>query len=319
MTSTPRTINESETQAFLERHFGSEISAVRPIGAGAWSRAFRFDRDGQSWVIRWSDWPDNFARDAFATRFAGDGLPIPPITDFDHDQLGYFAISPFIEGGDFEELPAERITFLLPSLLETFRALRRVDLDRLGTSGYGIWDGDGNGLSPSWQAFLLDDKNASPGSLIRGWRAKLEASPIGTAAYDALWQRFQPLVEQCPNERRLVHSDLINHNVLAAEDRITAVLDWGSSIYGDSLWEVAWLAFYEPWYPAFTEIGLVRRLLDDFIADPGANREKIEERLLCYQLAIGLDSIAYNATRQDWSNAEAAAERAFSLLRQAER
>lgn len=318
MTSTPPAASESETKTFLEQRFDTEIGEVTPIGSGAWSHAFRFDRDGRKWVIRWSDWPDNFARDAFATRFASDGLPVPPITDFGHDQLGYFAIAPYVEGSDFEELPAERLALLLPSLLETFRVLRRVDLDRLGTGGFGIWDGDGNGLSPSWRAFLLDDKDDSPGSLIRGWRAKLEASPIGTAAYDALWQRFKPLVERCPNERRLVHSDLINHNVLVAGERITAVLDWGSAIYGDPLWDIAWFAFYEPWYPAFTEIGLIRRLLDDFTADPLANREKIEERVLCYQLAIGLDSIAYTASREDWPHAREAAGRAFSLLPQAE-
>lgn len=315
MTSTPPAVSESETKTFLKQRFDSEIGEVSPIGAGAWSHAFRFDRDGRSWVIRWSDLADNFARDAFAGRFAGDGLPVPPITDIGHDRLGYFAIAPFIEGSDLEELSAAQLRDLLPSLLETFRALRRVDLDQLGTSGYGIWDGSGNGLCPSWQAFLLDDKDASPGSLIRGWRAKLMTSPLGMRIHEDLWQRFVPMVSQCPNERRLVHSDLINHNVLVAGERITAVLDWGSAIYGDPLWDIAWFAFYEPWYPAFTEIGLIQYLLDDFAADPVANPKKIDERLLCYQLAIGLDSIAYTASRSDWHHAEEAAERARSLLR----
>ncbi|HLI50610.1 MAG TPA: phosphotransferase, partial [Thermomicrobiaceae bacterium] len=238
-------VTQIDTIEFLERRFATEITSVTPIGFGAWSQAFRFDRDGRSWVIRWSEMPDNFARDAFAVRFVDYGLPVPPVTDVGHDERGYFAIAPFVEGGDFELLPAEPLERLLPSLLETFRALRRVDLDRLGTSGYGIWDGSGDGLYPSWRTFLLDDKDDSPGSLIRGWRANLIASPLGTAAYDDLRQRFTPLVEQCPNERRLVHSDLINHNVLAAGDRITAVLDWGSALYGDPLWDIAWLAFYE--------------------------------------------------------------------------
>lgn len=315
MSAEPRRPTAAETAAFLEQRFATAITAVAPIGAGAWSQAFHFARDGRDWVIRWSDLPDNFARDVFATRFAADGLPIPPITDFGHDELGYFAIAPFVEGSDFELLPADRLSDLLPSLLDVFRALRRVDLDRLGTSGHGIWDGSGDGLFPSWQAFLLNDKDDTPGSLIRGWRAKLASSPLGTGAYDELWRIFTPLVARCPNERRLVHSDLINHNVLAAGDRITAVLDWGSAIYGDPLWDIAWLAFYELWYPAFSQIGLIQRLLDDFVNDPIANPEDIEGRLLCYQLAIGIDSTAYNASRQDWRNAHEAAERAFSLLR----
>lgn len=311
-------VTQAETIAFLEQRFGPTpaISSVAPLGAGAWSVAYIFVRDGQRWVIRWSDLSDNFARDRFAARFARDGLPIPPITDFGRDERGFFAISPFAEGSDFEELPASLLMALLPSLLGLFRALRRVDLS--GTAGFGIWDGSGDGLSPSWHAFLLDDKDASAGSLIRGWRARLASSPcsgLGTGAYDALWQRFAPLVARCPNERRLVHSDLLNHNVLARDGRITAVLDWGSSLYGDPLWDVAWFAFYEPWFPHFARIGLVQRLLEDFVADPAANTADIEARLLCYQLAIGLDSIAYNASRENWPNAREAAERALSLAR----
>jgi thiamine kinase-like enzyme len=40
----------------------------------------------------------------------------------------------------------------------------------------------------------------------------------------------------------LVHSDLLHYNVLVAADRVTAVLDWGSSLYGDFLFDLAWLS-----------------------------------------------------------------------------
>ncbi|HUZ00667.1 MAG TPA: phosphotransferase [Thermomicrobiaceae bacterium] len=307
------TVTPADTAAFLAARFGTAISDVRPLGAGAWSRAYAFVRDGARWVIRWSDLDDNFARDAFAARFAGDGLPIPPITDLGRDRLGFFAISPFVDGSDYEELPAAQLSELMPSLLAMFRALRRVDLS--ATTGFGIWDGGGNGLSPSWHAFLLDDKDASEGSLIRGWRARLAASPLGTGPYEALWRRFAPLVARCPNERRLIHSDLLNHNLLAGDGRITAVLDWGSSLYGDPLWDVAWFTYCEPWYPHFQEIGLARRVLEDFRADPAADSTDIAARLRCYQLAIGLDSIRYNAWRRAWPDAREAAERALSLAR----
>ena len=36
-----------------------------------------------------------------------------------------------------------------------------------------------------------------------------------------------------PQERHLIHSDLLNFNVLVADDLISAVIDWGSSLYGD--------------------------------------------------------------------------------------
>ena len=115
-------------------------------------------------------------------------------------------------------------------------------------------------------------------------------------------------MEHCPGQRQLVHSDSINGNVLVADGRITALLDWGSSIFGDALYDVAWFVFYQPWFPQFGEIDLARRLLDDFRADPYTDTTDLDARLRCYLMHIGLDSIAYNAFQQNWPNAQEAAD-----------
>jgi len=192
------------------------------------------------------------------------------------------------------------------------RALRAIDLS--GTTGFGFWNKYGKGSHDSWKAFLLDDKNESEGSLIHGWKTNLEASSMGMDAYQKLWRNFVPLVERCPEERRLIHSDLLNRNVLTSSGAITAVLDWGSSFYGDSLYDVAWFMFYEPWYPQFRDIHVSERLLEDFIADPHANTTDVDVRLKCYKLDIGIGSIAYNALKEDWKNAEEAASYTLKLL-----
>ena len=193
-----------------------------------------------------------------------------------------------------------------------FRALRALDLS--GTAGFGFWNRDGKGSHTSWKAFLLDDKNEAEGSLIKGWKAHLEASSIGMDAYHELWKTFVPLVEHCPEERSLVHSDLLNRNVLTNSSTITAVLDWGSSFYGDALYDVAWFTFYEPWYPQFQDMHVSQRLLEDFKADPHTNTADLDTRLMCYQLDIGIGSIAYNAFKEDWKNAQEAANYTLKLL-----
>ena len=182
------------------------------------------------------------------------------------------------------------------------------------TAGFGFWNKERKGSHDSWKAFLLDDKNDSEGSLIQGWKANLEASSMGMDAYNELWRNFVPCVERCPEERSLVHSDLLNRNVLTSSGAITAVLDWGSSFYGDSLYDVAWFTFYEPWYPHFQAVRVSQRLLEDFIADPHANTADVDARLMCYKLDIGIGSIAYNAFKKDWNNAEEAASYTLKLL-----
>ena len=77
-------------------------------------------------------------------------------------------------------------------------------------------------------------------------------SPTATATFEEGYGRLKELVEFCPEDRHLVHEDLMNFNVLVDRDRISAVLDWGSSIYGDFLYDLVKIVFYEPWYPQST-------------------------------------------------------------------
>jgi hygromycin-B 4-O-kinase len=305
-------ITASETAQFLQEKYGSGIGDVTQIGEGGWSLAFSFVHDGARKVIRWSDVADNFERDAVAARFTSDSLPVPPITEIGQGMHTFFAISPFVSGTYLEALSTAELEKTLPSLLKMFRALRAIDLS--GTTGFGFWNKDGKGSHDSWKAFLLDDKNESQGSLIQGWRANLVASFMGMDAYNELWRNFVPFVERCPEERSLVHSDLLNRNVLTSSGSITAVLDWGSSFYGDSLYDVAWFSFYEPWYPYFQDVRVSQRLLEDFKADPHSNTANVDARLMCYKLDIGMGSIAYNAFKKDWKNAEEAASYTLKLL-----
>lgn len=306
-------VSLAQTKRFLHEQLGLTVTDVELVGAGGWSHAHSFVYDGMKYVIRWSQVADNFERDAYAIRFARHGLPIPSITAQGHTDHAYYAISPFVAGAFLESLSSTELEATLPALLNTLHGIRSVDLS--STSGFGFWNGRGVGSHESWHAFLLDDKNESPGSLIHGWRAKLEASSMGTDAYDQLWHSFVSLVERCPEERSLVHSDLLNRNVLTRSGEITAVLDWGSSIYGDALYDVAWIIFCELWFPQFEEVALARILLDDFKADPCTNKADLEARLLCYLVDIGIGSIAYNGYIESWATAEEVAEYTLGLLR----
>ncbi len=78
--------------------------------------------------------------------------------------------------------------------------------------------------------------------------------------------------------------------------------------------EGAWFTFYEPWYPQFQDVHVSQRLLEDFKADPHTTTTDLDARLLCYQLDIGIGSIAYNAFKKDWKNAQEAASYSLKLL-----
>ena len=122
------------------------------------------------------------------------------------------------------------------------------------------------------------------------------------------------MVEHCPEERALFHDDLINRNVLVDGDRISAVLDWGTSKYGDFLYDIANFVFYRPWFPAWRNI--------DFAAEARAHYDAIglavpnfAERLTCYCLRIALEGVAYSAFRNRWDEVELRTRRALEIAR----
>jgi hygromycin-B 4-O-kinase len=303
-------ITLSEAERFLRERYGADIVDVKELAVGSWSQVFSFVNKDVKYVIRWSDMNDNFERDSCAAKYNRDDLPIPQIVELGKSSK-FFAISPYVNGEFLEKLSSNEIENTSESIFKMFHALRSIDLS--SAEGFGFWDKDGKGSHGSWREFLLDDKNESRGSLVKGWKDNL-GNPYMIHVYEQLWKRFETLVRYCPEDKSLVHSDLINRNVLAKNGNINAVLDWGSSVYGDSLYDVVWFIFYEPWYPNFGKTNLPQELLEDYKSDPTTNKVNINFRILCYQLHIGLDSIAYNSFKQDWDHAEEAVSYTLKFL-----
>ena len=42
----------------------------------------------------------------------------------------------------------------------------------------------------------------------------------------------------------------MNRNVLINGATIIAIIDWGNAMYGDHLYDAAWLIYWWPWFPA---------------------------------------------------------------------
>ena len=296
---------------FLRERFGhaAQIAVMRP---GEWSVAYSVKTADADLVARFSAWDEDFEKDAYAARYSSTVLPIPPIVEWGPALGGFFAIAPRVNGEHIDGLDERRMRRALPSLFAALDAMRAVDLS--SASGYGGWRGDGRTSHPSWREYLLGfiDEPATRGS--PGWRELLRDRPTETRSFEEGYERLVPLAEACPEVRHLFHDDLVNRNVLVDGHRISAVLDWGSSKYGDFLYDIANLVFYTPWFPQWRNI--------DFAAEALAHYDRIglavprfAERLRCYTLRIALDGVAYSAFRERWSEVELRARRALEIAR----
>jgi hygromycin-B 4-O-kinase len=178
-------------------------------------------------------------------------------------------------------------------LLESLDAMREADIT--DSAGFGLWRADGSAGFETWRDVLLGVATDPPSSRTHGWRERLALFPEAERVFQTGFNSIQRLADASPNERHLLHSDLLNFNVLITRnEQVGSVLDWGSSMYGDFVWDLAWFTFWQPWYTAWASVDFVSAAHEHY-ARIGLRVPNFVERMRCCELAIGLDGMAYQA------------------------
>lgn len=323
VTNSALAIQPDALHAALVRLMGRAVDdhGPVPLGSGAWSRAFGFTAEGRALVVRVGRHVDDFHRDRLAAAFGSEALPIPEVLRIDPvPELGdglFVCVSTRADGTFIDGLDEAGMRALLPSLLATFDALRAADLSH--TTGYGGWDITGNGASPTWREALLAVAIDHPDGRGHGWLRKLEQSRFGLDAWHTLLARLESALDAIDAQgvavgRHLIHSDMLNFNVLCDPDRhrISALFDWGCAMTGDPLYDLAWFAFWQPWYPAWREIDVVGAMRDH-LESHGVSMPAFDERLRACMFFIALAELAYIVSIDRWADVDPYIARAMQI------
>lgn len=303
-------ISVQQAEAFLASHLGAAPTNVVLVGEGAWSRCFGFRHSDQDLVIRFGNHVDDFEKDQVAYRYHSAALPIPQVFEIGQVFGGYYAISTRTYGITLESLNAVQWQATIPSLVGVLERLRTADLST--TSGWGGWGAAGDAPMRRWSEHLLAVADDTPDRRTHGWRKQLETWPEGEATFvwgfDLLKQVVSDAVPRC-----LLHCDLINRNVLVHDNKISGVFDWGCSLYGDHLYELAWFEFWAPWQPEL-DVAALRAALEQRWREVGYTPADKAARLMAAYLHIGLDHLAYNAYTGNEVNLSGTAARMRALV-----
>jgi hygromycin-B 4-O-kinase len=164
------------------------------------------------------------------------------------------------------------------------------------------------------EQFSRETKNIRP--MIEGWAWSLFDMPtydwdyvtqyVDRTLLKELITIFAPLMQYYPEERHLVHGDLGSNNIFTNGHCITAVLDWDCAKYGDPLFDIATAYFWSSWLDCMAEQAA-------YYEAHISNTTDYRERLLCYQLHIGLMEIHDNVLHQNWKMARWAAQHSANI------
>jgi len=280
MSTVKTKIEQEYVFSYIKDNFDNTVSNLNFINGGEMSQAFSFKTKEGSFVIRVNKDSRSFYKDKYSyEHFYNYEIPIPKIIKIGQmDDVYHFAISVKAEGKHITELTEEEYNKTLPSLLSIMDRIHSIPVGN--TSGFGKWDLDGNANCDTWRDFLISVKDYQESGNF------FETTFLEKDVWQKLYSKMEELIEFCSEERSLVHADYGNNNAVSDGDNVTGVFDWAESLYGDFLYDIAWITF---WLKKPERI----KQIEDYYRSK--NIPNFEKRLLCYKLRIGLSSISFYA------------------------
>jgi hygromycin-B 4-O-kinase len=279
--STHKTRIEQEiVEKFLTEHLQALIQDFAYIAGGEGAQAFSFSTEQGDFVIRVSKHGRNaFYKDQRAFQKFSAEVPIPEVLEIGMlDDVYSFVISRKVSGTTLDKISSEKTKELLPQLFKILDSIHSIDVSN--TKGYGKWDKSTVAPYESWKGFIIGG--------IEKKESLFETTFLKKELWDTTADRIKELLVYCPDERYLIHGDYGFNNILAESGNITGVIDWAESMYGDFLFDIAWLSFWSRTINYEEES-------EKYYFNKERKIDNFKERVLCYKLFISLSAFSFYA------------------------
>ena len=301
-------IQKEKVINFLQNHFQENISNLTSVEGGEISQAFSFHKKSKDFVIRINSRSDGFEKDKYAfEHFSTAVIPIPKVLEIGRfDNMYYYAISEKAQGKILQNLSDAEYKETFPELFDILNSIHNISIPEV--SGFGCWSIDGSMETKTWKDYVLAVDKYAVGSVDKP--SLFETSFLEKDIWDDTYKQMKLLLSYCPEDKYLIHGDYGTDNVTANQAKITGVFDWEGSKYGDFLYDIAWLNFWNPERNSMT-------FFKDYYTKVKPEKN-FEERVLCYQLRIGLSSLSFYATSSQKEKYESTKNKLMRLMEHGE-
>ena len=281
--STAKTKIDKEIDSeFVKNSFSKDADSFETITDGEGSQGFFFSSNNRDYVIRVNRRLNGFEKDKYAyEHFYSKDIPIPKT-----NLLGklnknlYFSITERAKGKLLSDCSEKEKYSSMPSIIKTLDAIHTVNISN--TQGFGSFDSQGKANFQSCADALTEQITRMP----EGFKKEADNELLEKDVIEYLLKKYKALLKYCPEIKYLVHGDFGSNNATVDNHQITGVFDWELALYGDFLYDVAWLDF---WGGNIDFKGIFLK----HYQEKGVDTENYEERILCYKLNFGIGALMF--------------------------
>ncbi|MFB9274487.1 phosphotransferase family protein [Cohnella cellulosilytica] len=284
----------SEVENVLRRHLGPEVAEIAPMSGGNLSSVFSCVVEGKGYVVKFSDLDGAYETERYVSNLlSNEGIPFPKSLVLDKTgQLAYL-IMERVEGRTLADCTAEEQTRQLPEMIGILSTMAEIDVGT--TSGYGWIGPDGNGAYASWKDFVVAvNAEDQTGTFWENWYELFRTSCLERDVYEEIYSRLMTYIPYNEPNRRFIHGDFHQWNILSDGTRITGIID-GNCVYGDPLVDLAILDRHMPGND-------VAKSYQIYHEEAGIAIPDFKERLIGAYYFKGLDGLRFYA-KMGWKDA----------------
>lgn len=274
----------------LKEKFDKNANLISEFSGNENTRAFLFISENTEYVIKIDFSINDFKKDDYAYKhFFKKEIIIPETITLGMFRTGiYYSISKRLEGIGLDKINKKSLNEILPRLGVVLKEIHLSDISK--TSGYGLWNLNGVARYQSWKDYLLHIKESG----YFDWVNLSNEGLLDMRIFEKSYNKIVDLSKYVSEERSLLHGDYGFNNVLIKRKNVSGVLDWALSKYGDFVYDIALLAFWED------NIDYGKLFKDNY--KYYKSLINYEERLTCYILHVGLSTLGFYAK---WGNVNA--------------
>ncbi|SFT09004.1 helix-turn-helix domain-containing protein [Paenibacillus sp. BC26] len=276
--SMTRRLSETEIEKLIIKHHPSAIN-IKELHGGLVSQTYFFQEGDYPYILQIGNTMETYEKKKWIYNKMKSTIPVRKVLELHETEFGFaYSISEYIEGTTLHDLSTQELLDIIPAVLTALEALEKCDVS--DSKGFGYFDKTGHAVYPSWLDFIEAVYNEN----IYNWsdleKNGLDSEVVKTAIHELKTH----ITGVTLTKRNMVHGDLGSFCLLAKNNQIVGVLDWGVPLYGDHLYDKANILFWseDRLQP------LSHQITNKYIVSLES-----KEKIYCYMLRIGLQEI-YN-------------------------